>query len=346
MEKINNLKKKFPILEDKIMEKWILEKEKNYSGKTQFNKIQYLIYIQSICNFNVMTPSELIQAPNIEDLVQEYVGFITDPKTEKKDLMKIGLTKRPSIVSINKQILGKIKSFCKSSGVNLTYKMDARKVKTELNSTILLRALQQIKSFSYKVMFYCQTQFGLTMEEIVDEMPKHEIFEHGNHWYLKNFKKNNGNIVNFIFFPKDFKLLLETEFGNMHPANIRFKEILISKENNPISIVYYRKQMNKIGKKIKKKILPNHLKQYFEAKVIETLDLQFSNHLLGNRQTFEDVMFEKKIEDIDFCYEKWLGLETKISIRYLQNGVVKELEEAIGIIKIELEKIKKKAKKR
>lgn len=380
--------KKYSILSDKNALFYFAKKQNKFTmeGKEarKFQMGSYIKYLDQYCRFNKCTPTDLLKEINVNDRdkrLQNYlVNFLLNEATSLKELKKLGFQKKPSVVSIKNQIQGKIKGFYSSSGLNISFSIETeksgKKEEVYLDRETIKIIQNKLESFSFRLINKLETQLGLRINDIlielvkkIDGKSKYTIKKYKNHYYIKNFRTHKGNIIiNYLFFSKELKILIKSEYPNQDLTQIELFKLIKSRKmpkrirdennkwiyvldekgdkmysKNTTSYDNYRKRLNSIGKSLKftKNLTNQAFRIFFETKLNTLQDDRFKMQIMGIKPYYTDTIYDQNLKNIEWYYKKWLEVEKVVAI---DTEIIDNTSEEMKEIRIQNLELKKELK--
>lgn len=366
-EKVKKWIKKYLILINKDIQKWLFDKIDKYSenGKnpSNFTLTTYINQLQNYCNFNqVLNPTELLKEEiDVRNLrVKKYLNFLLNEKDEK-EFKKIGFNKKPNHVSVTNMIQSRIKSFYSSRGCPISYGMDTANSgvnKNELNLTgefgkdIVRKIKTKLESPEFRLIVQFQTQLGLRINDVLQELKtgNYSIEKYKDHYFIPNFKTMKyGIIINNLFFTTELTELLQTIYNIDDLTKLDLTNILKTNRNTEIDQKSFLQRLKDVMKDlgIDGNLKTHTFRKYFSSQVrkCKKLDIEFKEHLMGHTSFNLSQSYNNNLRDIEWYYSQWKKIEILICIDciiYDQTNVeVKNLKEKYDeLIKENIEKDK------
>lgn len=335
--------KEYPILENKDIRAWIINKIDQYTdeGKeaSKFSITSYLKSIYQYCQFyQTENPSELLK----EDIdernrrFKKYMMFLKNAKDGDPKLKELGfrinketgIVKSPSEESIRNNLQGRIKSFYSNRGVPITYKLKSVKSGANINELVLNRTYikliqARLEAVNYRLLCKFESQTGLRINDILDELTsgKYEIEKYKEHYFIRNFKTQKEMvIINYLFFTQELAELIQSATSETDLTKLDLTKLFITRHGNTISANNYLERLKIIVKElgIKGNIKTHGLRKYFTSQISKNKkkldDDRIIIHWEGREAPYRDQVYLTHIKDIDYYYKEWKKIETDICV--------------------------------
>lgn len=364
-------KEKYPILENKDVIIWLSKKinkfKKNGKETNKFSITTYLAPLQHYCNFNeVKNPSDLLkeEVDKRTKRVMEYLDFLLkvkqgDPKLEKigfrvmKKGDKAGEIKIPNKVSVINMIQSRIKSFYSARGKNIadgitSEKRGLNKQELRVKKETIKLIDGKLESDRYRLAVKLQTQLGLRIGDILEELPKDkyefEFFDHPEapRYYIKDFQTiKKGIVINYLFFTEELVDKIKSVYNVKDLTKFKLSRLLKTKSGKPMNSNDYLLRLKKVVKDlgIQKNMKTHAFRKYFSSQIRKSeIDLEFREHLLAHTAVNLSEAYNNDLKDDAWFHTEWLKIEELICVDYtIRNITNKEVVK----LKTEIAKLKK-----
>ncbi len=336
---------KYSIFRNEDVQKWIIHKIEKYSrsGKDpkKFATSNYLRVLQDYCDFyKCNNPTEFLKE-DVDTRNKRLINYLNTLIREGKNE-----------TTVTNSIQSKIRSFYSDRGSPTSDGLPSVQAGVNKNEVVVDREL--IKRFKaklnraeYRLILKIQCLLGLRIGDILNELTsgKYKIQKYKQHNYIKNFKTKKENvIINFLFFPKELNILMESIYGEID--RIDLTKILMTKsvkhakrdangfilrDENGKMIMTAEKRRQRINKhdyleRLKKisrelgiteNVKTHCFRKYFSTQIrndAKELTDEFKAHLMGHKSQNLSSSYNQRLRDIKWFYKNWKKAEAVICI--------------------------------
>jgi hypothetical protein len=134
--------------------------------------------------------------------------------SKKEKIKELGFRKQPSEATARNMVQSRIKSFYSARGKPVSFGMKTAKSGKNskeifLTKSIIKKIKAKLGSAEYRLAVKFQTQLGLRISNILEEIPseKYVIEQIGKdkNYFIKDFRtKKMGVVINYLFFTDEF----------------------------------------------------------------------------------------------------------------------------------------------
>lgn len=335
LKRVEKWRKTYPILQNKDIERWIMDKIDKYTdeGKEacKFNVNGYLKPLLQYCLFNkVDNPSELL-TENIDQrnlrLKMYLKEFLLNKETKEERFTEIGFRKRPSEASIRNNIQSRIKSFYSDRGANISYNM--KSVKTGANimeitlTKDIIKKIQTKLGSTYLGICKFESQTGLRIGDVLEEVTsgKYIVEKHIERYFIRNFKTMKRTvIINYLFFTKELENTLKAITGIDDLLKLDLTKLFLTRHGTRVNASDYLDRLKDIIKElgINGNIKTHAFRKYFIGAIGKCSNVleepRILKHFEGHEANYSDQAYLRIIKDIDTYYNEWLKTEICVCI--------------------------------
>ena len=332
-EKCKNWAKKYPVLKNNDVERWLVVKAEKYAreGKDieKFNILSYLRPLSAYCEYSeTQNPSELLKE-NIDTRNKRVVDYLTHLINQGKN-----------DVSVRNSYQSRIKSFYKARGAPITDGLESRNSGkntgvTALDKAIIKKIYERLTNPNYRVILKIQALMGLRISDVlteisktVKEKPKYMIEKHKDHFFIRNFVTQKDKVViDYLFFPKELTYLIQSIYQVNELTELKLNTFLKTRNGKNIDRYEYTRIIRDIGKELKLGNIRTHsFRKYFRTQLgksnliekdkrmsgnIENLIIE---SLMGHKVDYSRDVYAQNFKQLDAFYDIWLYFEQEISI--------------------------------
>jgi len=325
--------KKYPILKNKDVERWIIDKAEKFSSEgkeiEKFNVLSYLRPLSTYCEYwEVENPEELLKE-DIDSRNKRVLDYLNH-------LVKEGKNE----VSVRNAYQSRIKSFYSARGSPVSAGLKTRDSGknagvTALDKDTIKKIYERLTNKNYRVILKSQALLGLRISDVLTEMnknvkgkPKYVFEKHKDHYFIRNFETQKEKIrIDYLFFPRELTKLIQSIYKVKDLTNLKLNTFLKTRNDRNIDRYEYSRIIKDIGKELKLGNIRTHsFRKYFRTQLGKVNLIEKDNRISGNieNQIIESLMghkvdysigvYAQNLKDLDLFYEIWLHFEKVVSI--------------------------------